>query len=47
MIISSMRLGLVGICGRDYDGLVGTLGKEDAGDRLSGAEMGAIISEQG
>ena len=47
MIISSMRLGMVGICGRDYDGLVGTLGQEDAGDWLSGAEMGAIISEQG
>ena len=47
MIISSMRSGLVGIGGPDYDGLVGTLGQEDAGDWLSGAEMGAIISEQG
>ena len=47
MIISSMCLGLVGIGGPDYDGMAVALGQEDAGDWLSGAEMKAIISEQG
>jgi hypothetical protein len=47
MIISSMCSGLVGIGGPDYDGMVVALGQEDADDWLSGAEMRAIISEQG
>ncbi len=40
-------LGVVGIGGPDYDGMVVALGQEDADDWLSGTEMRAIISEQG
>jgi len=37
----------VGIGGPDYEGMAVALGQKDAGDLLSGAEMRAIISEQG